>query len=294
MCGQGFFEVSTLAFYADADLDALHIAQNAPERQVIRLINPITSNLTIMRPLLAPSMLNVAVENIKRGNNAGRIFELSNIYAPKALPVTELPEETPHLGAAVFGEEEDFFTLKGALEELAESFGLNFDYERAQDVPYLHPGIAAYILCEGERIGVFGKLANDVSAALKLPKDSKSGYQIFLAELDYRALTSHINANFRYQPISAYPDVLRDLALVADEEIECGMIQKEIMKACPQVSKAELFDIYRSEQLGKGKKSMAFKLTFTPADKPITPEDTNRFVKKILGNLKFRLGVEIR
>ena len=294
MCGQGFFEVSTLAFYADADLDALHIAQNAPERQVIRLINPITSNLTIMRPLLAPSMLNVAVENIKRGNNAGRIFELSNIYAPKALPVTELPEETPHLGAAVFGEEEDFFTLKGALEELAESFGLNFDYERAQDVPYLHPGIAAYILCEGERIGVFGKLANDVSAALKLPKDSKSGYQIFLAELDYRALTSHINANFRYQPISAYPDVLRDLALVADEEIECGMIQKEIMKACPQVSKAELFDIYRSEQLGKGKKSMAFKLTFTPADKPITPEDTNRFVKKILGNLKFRLGIEIR
>ena len=107
-------------------------------------------------------------------------------------------------------------------------------------------------------------------------------------------MTKHIRASFRYQPISAYPDVLRDLALVADEEIECGMIQKEIMKACPQVSKAELFDIYRSEQLGKGKKSMAFKLTFAPADKPITPEDTNRFVKKILGNLKFRLGIEIR
>ena len=294
MCAQGFYEVSTLAFYADADLDALHIGEDAPERRVIRLLNPITSNLAIMRPLLAPSMLNTVVENIKRGNDAGRIFELSNIYVPKALPVTELPEEKLHLGAAAFGEEESFFTLKGALEELGGAFGLTFDYERAQDVSYLHPGIAAYLLCEGERVGVFGKLANDVSAELKLPKDSKSGYQIFLAELDYNALMRHVNTNFRYQPISAYPDVLRDLALVADEETECGTIQKEIKKACPQVSKVELFDIYRSEQLGKGKKSMAFKLTFVPADKPITPEDTNRFVKKILGNLKFRLGVEIR
>lgn len=294
MCAQGFYEVSTLAFYADADLDALHIAEDAPERNVIRLLNPITSNLTIMRPLLAPSMLNTVVENIKRGNNAGRIFELSNIYVPKALPVTELPTENLHLGAAVFGDEESFFTLKGAIEALGEAFGLQFDYERAQDISYLHPGIAAYVLCNGERIGAFGKLANDVTAELKLPKDSKSNHKIFLAELDYASLMKSVNPNFRYQPISEHPAVLRDLALVVDEEMECGTIQKEIAKACPQVGNVELFDIYRSEQLGAGKKSMAFKITFVPTDKPITPEDANRFIKKILGNLKFRLGIEIR
>jgi len=294
MCGQGFYEVSTLAFYADTDLDALHLAEDAPERRVIRLLNPITSNLTIMRPLLAPSMLNTVVENIKRGNNSGRIFELSNIYEPKELPVSELPKESLHLGAAVFGDEESFFTLKGAVEALGEAFGVEFDYERAQEVSYLHPGISARILCCGETVGVFGKLANNVTAELKLPKDSKSNHKIFLAELDYTSLMKHVNPNFRYRPIPEFPTVLRDLALVVDETMECGTIQREIARACPQVSRVELFDIYRSEQLGAGKKSMAFKISFVPAEKPLSPEDVNRFISKILGNLKFRLGIEVR
>lgn len=164
MCAQGFYEAMTLAFYADADLDALHIAPDAPERNVIRIVNPISSNLTIMRSLLAPSLLNVAVTNLKKGNAAGRLFELSNIYVPKQLPLTELPEERLHLGFVAFGEHEDFFAVKGALEDLAASFGVTFEVERAEDVPYLHPGIAAYILCNGVRVGSFGKLANDVQA----------------------------------------------------------------------------------------------------------------------------------
>ena len=294
MCSQGFYEVSTLAFYADADLDALHLAEDAPERTVIRLLNPITSNLTIMRPLLVPSMLNTVVENLKRGNDAGRIFELSNVYAPKALPVTELPEEILHLGFAVFGDEESFFTVKGAVEALGEAFGLRFDYARAQDVPYLHPGVSAYLICEGEKIGVFGKLSNSVTAELKLPKDSKSNHKIFLAELNYQALIKHVDPNFRYQPISEHPVVLRDLALIVDEAMECGTIEKEIKKACPQVGSVNLFDVYRSEQIGAGKKSMAFQISFVPGEKAITPEDANRYIKKILSNLKFRLGIEIR
>lgn len=98
MCAQGFYEAMTLAFYADADLDALHIAPDAPERNVIRIVNPISSNLTIMRSLLAPSLLNVAVTNLKKGNAAGRLFELSNIYVPKQLPLTELPGRAPAPG----------------------------------------------------------------------------------------------------------------------------------------------------------------------------------------------------
>ena len=130
MVSQGYFEVSTLAFYSDADLDALHIAEDAKERNVIRLLNPITTNLSIMRTTLAPSMLNTVVENVKKGNTAGRFFEYANVYYPKALPLTELPNEIPHVGFAAFGEEEDFFTVKGTMEELAASFGVSFDYER--------------------------------------------------------------------------------------------------------------------------------------------------------------------
>ncbi len=292
MCAAGYHEICTMSFYADGDLDLLRIPENAPERNVLRIRNPISANLSIMRPLLAPSMLNIVTENLKKGNNEGRIFELSNIYIPKGKG--EMPEERLHLGFAAFGEEEDFYTVKGSAEALGSAFGLTFSVERAQDVSYLHPGIAAYLLCEGERIGVFGKLANEVTAELKLHKDSKANHKIFLGEIDYARMMSHAAASFRYRPLSAFPPVIRDLALTVSEEVPCGDLMNEIARACPRVSDVELFDIYRGEQIGAGKKSMAFKIRLEPDDKALTPEDTERFVKKILGNLKFKLGAEIR
>ena len=291
LCGQGYHEAYTLSFYADSDLDFLRIPADAPERNVLRIKNPISANLAIMRPLLAPSLMNVVVENLKKGNNEGRIFEISNIYIPRG---TDLPDERPHLGFAAFGEQEDFFTVKGTVEALGKALGLAFDVERAADVSWLHPGIAAYILCEGERIGCFGKLANEVTGELKLHKDAKSNHKIFLGEIDYNAMMGHMAASFRYRPLSAFPDAVRDLALTVAEETPCGDLMKEIAKACPRVTDVELFDIYRGEQIGEGRKSMAFKITFGAADKPLQPEELDKYIKKILGNLKFKLGAEIR
>ena len=288
----GYQEVSTLAFYSDAELDFLRIPENAPERNVLRLKNPITANLSIMRPLLTPSMLSIVVENLKRGNGEGRIFEIGNVYAPR--PAGEMPEERLHIGFAAFGDAEDFFTVKGSLEGLAEALRLHFDFERETEVPWLHPGIAAKILCEGEEVGCFGKLANEVTGELKLHKDSRANHNIFLGEMDYAKLMTHVAASFRYRPISAFPPVVRDLALTVDEGVACGDLMKEIGRACKQVTDVELFDIYRGEQIGQGKKSMAFKIRFEAEDRALAPEDVDRFVKKILGNLKFKLGAEIR
>ena len=294
MCAQGFYEAETLAFYADADLDMLHIAQDAPERNVIRILNPISSNLTIMRTLLAPSLLNVVVENLKKGNNEGRLFELSNIYLPKQQPVTELPEERLHLGFAAWGDGEDFFAVKGAVEALGTAFGTELTVERATDVPWLHPGIAAYILCKGEKVGVFGKLANDVTAELKLPKDSRSNQNIYLGEIDWPKFYDLAPKALHYKPIPELAPVQRDLALVAPESMECGTLVAEMQRACKQLTKVELFDIYRGEKLGADKKSMAFSLYFQPGEKPFAGDEVDRFIKKILGNLKFKLGIEIR
>ncbi len=292
MCGQGYHEICTLSFYSDSDLDFLRIPADAPERNVLRIRNPISANLAIMRPLLIPSLMNIVVENLKKGNNEGRIFEVSNVYVPRE--GGELPDERPHLGFAAFGDQEDFFTVKGTVEALGKALGLAFDVERAQDVSYLHPGIAAYILCEGERIGCFGKLANEVTGELKLHKDAKSNHKIFLGEIDYGKMIGHMAASFRYKPLPAFPPVIRDLALTVSEETPCGDLMREIAKACPRVSDIELFDIYRGEQIGEDRKSMAFKIRFEPEDKALQPEDVDRFIKKILGNLKFKLGAEIR
>lgn len=292
MCAQGYNEVYTLSFYADSDLDALKIPADAPERNVVRIQNPISEKLSVMRPLLAPSMLNIVVDNLKKGNSEGRIFEISNVYLPAA--PGERPEERPHLGFAAFGDREDFFTVKGTVEALGEAFRMKLDVERAEDVSYLHPGIAAYILCEGERVGVFGKLSNEVTGELKLHKDSKANHKIFLGEIDYDRLMSHVSASIKYRPVSVFPAVVRDLALTVSEETACGSLIAEITRACPAVNDVELFDIYRGEQIGEGRKSMAFKITFMPGSTALAPEDVDRFIKKILGNLKFKLGAEIR
>ena len=292
MCAEGYNEISTLAFYADADLDALHLPADDPARNAIHLKNPITANLTTMRTLMAPSMLNIVVENLKRGNMEGRLFELSNVYLPVEGAV--LPREVPHLGFAAFGDNEDFFTVKGSVEALAAAFDLKFTVERATDVSWLHPGIAAWILCDGEKIGCFGKLANPVLNELKLHKDNRNSHKIFLGEIDYPKMMAHTAASFRYHPISVNPPVVRDLALTVGEDMTCGALVDEMTRACHALTDVQLFDVYRGEQLGEGKKSMAFKLTFESADKALAPEDVDKFVKKILGNLKFKLGAEIR
>ena len=294
MCAQGYNEISTLAFYADSDLADLHLAADAPERKTVRILNPITEKLAIMRSVLAPSLLKVVIENLKRGNFDGRLFELANIYIPTE--AGHLPEERLHLGFAAFGNAEDFFTVKGSVEALGAAFGLKLAVERPDqdEAPYLHPGISARILCEGECVGLFGKLANEVTAELKLHKDSKSHHKIFLGEIDYAKLIRHAAASFRYHPLSAFPAVERDLALTVDEEKTCGEMMEEISRACRQVTDVELFDIYRGEQIGEGKKSMAFKIRFESGDHALQPEEVDKYIKKILGNLKFKLGAELR
>lgn len=293
-CTEGFYEISTLAFYSDADLDAIHLADNAEERNTIHLLNPLTSNLTTMRSTLIPSILNTVVENLKRGNNQGRIFEVGNIYKPKSLPVNELPYEIKHIGFSVFGNNEDFFTLKGSIETLADSFGMTFTLERCSDIPYLHPGMSAYIMCHDKCIGHFGKLSNEVTKELDLPKDSKENQQIFIGEIDYSIMEQLIPGSIKYSPISEFPDASRDLSLVVDESMECGAIMNEIKGACKQVKEVNLFDIYRGEQVGEGKKSMSFNIVFSATDTALEPKDLDRFIKKILGNLKYRLNIDIR
>ena len=116
------------------------------------------------------------------------------------------------------------------------------------------PGIAAYILCNGVRVGSFGKLANDVQAGLDLPRDSRANQKIFLGEIDYETLVAQLPAGLRYHPLPEFDTVARDLALVADEETPCGTIIAEMKRACKQLADVELFDIYRSEAIGAGKK----------------------------------------
>ena len=150
-----------------------------------------------MRTLLAPSMLNVIVDNLKKGNTEGRLFEMAPVYLAKELPINEHPHERQTLCIGAFGPEEDFFTVKGALEALAAGFGLSFDYKR-ETTPWLHPGISAAVYCGDKRLGVFGKLSNEINGELEIAKDQKDSQNIYLGELDYEALMSCVDGELRY------------------------------------------------------------------------------------------------
>ncbi len=292
LCGQGFYEMSSLAFYSAAHLDLIRLAKDDKRRSAVRLLNPITENLSIMRTVLAPSTLGVIVDNIKKGNLEGRLFELGNVYIPNAVPVTERPSENLTLSIGVFGKDEDFYTLKGVLQQLALSFGTEFTYKRGSD-SYLHPGITAEIYCAEKYIGVFGKLANEVTQELDVAKDQKQHCNIYMAELDYTAFEQCVPEAKKYVPISAYDDIKRDLALVCDESVTCGEITDVIFAAGKLVKDVQLFDVYRGANLGEGKKSMAFSVVLRDLEE-IEKDTAERLFKKVLADLQYKLGVQIR
>ena len=287
---QGFSEAYNYSFYSPKDFELMKLPEDAMERNAVKILNPISEELSLMRTFLAPSMLGNAVRNIRRGNDEGRQFEVANIYVPNNTQAGEQPDERKHVVLGIWGGKNDFFDMKGAIERLGEVFHISFSYERAEKT-YLHPGVSANVLVNKQVVGCFGEL--DPSIALSLGLDKK----VYLGELDLEALKTVMDDAVRYTNLPKFPAMQRDLALIADEKLTCAEIEDVLMHSCKYVTAVRLFDVYRGGQVPEGKKSMAFTLTFTPdaqTEKAFTPETLDGFVKKILGNLKFKLGVELR
>lgn len=287
---QGYNEVMTYSFYSKKDVAALHLGENDEEGKVIVIENPISDNYEVMRRTLVPSLLGVVSRNVKKGNYAGRVFEIAKTYIPKSFPVSDFPEERKHLCLAAFGDGEDFFTVKGALKVIEDNFGVKFNLGVRAEKTYLHPGVSAKIILGGEEIGCFGQVTYETCAEFDLE------CKVFVLELDYDSLQAAFTVPFKFEPLPKFPEVKRDLALIADEEITCGEIEDVIRSACKQsVKNVELFDVYVGDQIGAGKKSMAFTVTFSSdGTKPLETGDVDGFVKRILGSLKHRLNVELR
>ncbi len=281
---KGLYEISTYSFYSQKDLDMLHIPEDDACRNAIRILNPISEELSIMRTTLAPSVLQVIVRNLRRGNMEGKVYELAKIYLAKELPIASFPDERATLAVGMWGKC-DFFDLKGAVETIADVLNTKFEYVPAKK-EFLHPGITASVICDGVEVGYLGMLSPQIAGELALDRPA------FIAELDYEELKKH-EKPFRYSPLPKFAVETRDLALVCDKKITCGEIEKTIYGACKYVTDVKLFDVYAGGQVGEGKKSMAFTVTFTPKDEDISTR-IDGFVKKILGNLKYNLGIDLR
>ncbi len=287
LCGAGAYECIHYSFISPSDLDLLRLPQDAPERKIIRLLNPINEELSLMRTTLAASMLNAIARNQKKGNLEGRLFEMGNVFLPQELPLKDYPDERNTLCIGIFGEKESFYTLKGMAERVAETLFVQFSYEPVQK-PFLHPYQAAAILWEGKEIGYLGKAAYEVEESLDLRTDA------YILELDLKALEPAYDRGASYTPLSRFPGESRDLALVMDREVTCGQVEEIMKKSCSHIGSIRLFDVYEGEQIPQDKRSMAFTVGFVPGEEPFEPDSVDRFVKKILKNLKNQLDIDLR
>ena len=287
LCGVGAYECIHYSFFSPKDLDLLRLPADAPERNAIQLINPINEDLSLMRTLLAPSMLNAIARNQKKGNLEGRLYELGSAFIPKALPLTEYPDEKATLCIGIFGKKENFYDLKGICETVADNLFLSFTYEAGRKT-FLHPYQTAVIKCNGEEVGYLGKVAYEVAEELDLREDA------YIAEIDLAKLDAMNRGKATFTPLSKFPEEIRDIALVMDKAITCGQVEEVIGKACQYVKSIKLFDVYEGEQIPADKKSMAFKLRFVPGEEPFESDAVDKFVKKILKNLKFHLDIDMR
>ncbi|MBE5734277.1 MAG: phenylalanine--tRNA ligase subunit beta [Clostridiales bacterium] len=290
MVGYGFNEMINYSFVSEKEYDLFGFDKNSDRHKFIKLLNPLGEDLAVMRTSLLPSAVRAVCYNINRKNNEGRLFELAKVYNPKSLPLTELPVENEFLSFVVFGENEDFFTAKGVIEGILDNFcnGADVEFIRS-DKKFLHPKRSADIIVNGKNIGFVGQIHPSIIEKLDVDK------AIYGAEIDYSALKLSFNDKIMFKPISKYPTIERDLAVVVDKDVECGKIIKTIKDLGGEyLDSVSLFDIYQGEQVGAGKKSMAFNLVFVSYDKTLNVEEIDAVIDGILHGLTTEVGAELR
>ncbi|MCQ2507821.1 MAG: phenylalanine--tRNA ligase subunit beta [Dorea sp.] len=287
LCSTGAFEGMHYSFCAPSDLDFLGLAENDPWRQAIRIINPINEDLSLMRTTLAPQMIHAMGRNQKRGILEGRIYEMGNVFVPHELPIKNYPDENPTLCVGVFGKNEDFFTLKGMAETVADTFNITFSYQPAEK-PFLHPYQTANIICDGEVVGYLGKVNYEI---MKVESMREACY---VMEIDLTKIEKYYGNAPVYEPLPKFAEDKRDLALVMDKDVTCAQVEEIIKNACAYVKNVKLFDVYEGAQIGEGKKSMAFSVLFTPKNEEFGPDSVDGYVKKILKQLAKNLNIEMR
>lgn len=287
LCSAGAYECIHYSFFSPSDLDLLRLPEDAPERTAIRIMNPINEDLSLMRTTLVASMLNAVARNQKKGNLEGRLFEMASTFIPKALPLTEYPDERTTLCVAVFGEGEDFYSLKGIADVVADNLYVKFHYVDSKK-SFLHPYQTADILCGKEVVGYLGKVSYEVVEELDLRTDA------YVMEVDLKKVAELEHSKATFVPLPKFPVESRDLALVMSKDITCGQVEEVIAKSCAYVKNIKLFDVYEGGQIPQDKRSMAFSLEFVPGEEAFEADAVDRFVNKILKNLKFHLDIDLR
>ena len=285
----GFSEASTYSFESPKVFDKLLIAEDDSVRNAITIANPLGEDYSIMRTLPINGLLTSLATNYNRRNKEVRLYEMANIYIPKELPLTELPDERMQIALGMYGKC-DFYDMKGIVEMILHKSRLmnKIVYGIQNKKSFLHPGRQAELIYDGEVIGYIGEVHPEVLDNYGIKEKT------YIAVLDIKSIMEYAFFGFKYKGIPKYPAVTRDISLVMDKEVPAGHIEDIIEKKGGKLlEKYELFDVYEGDRLEAGKKSLAYSIRFRDAEKTLEDGEVNLVMEKILAGLK-EIGAELR
>ena len=234
-------------------------------------------------------MLTSLATNYNHRNKDVRLYELANVYLPKALPLTELPDEKMMLTLGMYGQG-DFFDLKGCLEVVLDKLGIRIPIQyEPKERPYLHPGRQAdLVLMSGETIGYLGEVHPEVADNYNLSTKA------YVAVLDVELLAEKANFDVKYKGVAKFPAVTRDISLVMKKNVLAGQVEEVIRKNGGKLLEDyHLFDVYEGENVGADEKSLAYSIRFRANDRTLEDKDVTTVMDKILTKLE-TLGVALR
>ena len=285
----GFSQGYCYSFESPKVFDKLLYAPDAPERQAIQILNPLGEDFSIMRTVSVNGLLVSLGNNYNHRNKSVKLYELGNVYLPKSLPLTELPDERKQLTLCMY-DAGDFFTMKGTIENFMERVGMKKKavYDPKAGIPYLHPGRQAKIIYDGVEIGFLGELHPQAA------KNYEIGTRAYVAVLDMPSIVPMCSFDYKYKGVAKFPAVSRDLSMVVPKEIMVGDIEKMIeTRGGKLLESLQLFDVYEGNQIDRGFKSVAYSVTFRAPDRTLSEDDITGVMKKILNGLE-SMGIVLR
>ena len=287
--GYGFNEGMTFSFESPKVYDKLNLPEDDVLRKSIKITNPLGEDYSVMRTSALGGMLTSLSTNYNRRNKNVRLYELANVYLPKQLPLTELPDERMQLTLGMYGDG-DFFTMKGVVEEFLGQVGIDKDisYDAKAGKTFLHPGRQANVVYNGTVIGYLGEVHPTVCENYNMKT------RAYVAVIDMPYIYEMANFDKKYEGIAKFPAVSRDISMVVPKEILVGDIEAVIKQRGGKILESySLFDIYEGDQIEKGFKSVAYNIVFRAKDRTLEENDIAGAMKKILNGLE-RLGIQLR
>ena len=273
--GMGYLEIMNYSFTGRKEIAKLGLPESDLRMQPMAIRNPLGEDTAVMRPTLVCDMLKTLSFNMNHATESASLYEMAAVFDPHHPTAEGLPTETQTLCMGIYGENVDFFTLRGAVEALLTACGISCEVEAGGDC-YYHPGRCARLVRGQQVFAVLGEVHPTVREAFDMPR------RAIVAEINLAQLLEYGKPMGEMKPLPRFPSMSRDLALVMDEEVNVGPLMASMRKAAGALLESiEMFDVYRGVQAGLGKKSVAFSLTFRAADRTLTDDEVQKAMDKV-------------